>query len=273
MLRVLAFALALLTFSSAARAEGTTLYVFAAASLTDALRAAAEAYEREADADVRLVFESSSTLARQIENGAPADLYLSANPRWMDYAAERGLIDRDSRRDLLANGLVLIAPADDAPNGAPIDRSLADPLAGAEALLTALGPDGRLAMGDPDHVPAGIYGRQALESLGLWAAAAPRIARAANVRAALVLVSRGEAPLGLVYATDAAIDPGVRVAAEIPEAAHAPIRYPAAIAARAADDPARAEAAGTFLDFLAGDRAGAIFARFGFRRPPEDGRS
>ena len=137
MLRVLAFALALLTFSSAARAEGTTLYVFAAASLTDALRAAAEAYEREADADVRLVFESSSTLARQIENGAPADLYLSANPRWMDYAAERGLIDRDSRRDLLANGLVLIAPADDAPNGAPIDRSLADPLAGAEALLTA----------------------------------------------------------------------------------------------------------------------------------------
>ncbi|MEQ8601847.1 MAG: molybdate ABC transporter substrate-binding protein [Marivibrio sp.] len=259
MLRVIAFAIALFSLTPAARAEAPALYVFAAASLTDALSAVGQAYGEREGADLRLVFESSSTLARQIENGAPADLYFSANPRWMDYAEARGLVATATRRDLLANALALVAPTGRAPAG----DALADP----DALLSALGARGRLVMGDPDHVPAGMYGRQALESLGLWETVAPRVARAANVRAALALVSRGEAPLGLVYRTDALIDPDVEIAANVPSDAHGPIRYPAAITADTAADPNRRPAAERFLAFLAGEQAGAIFARFGFTRP------
>ncbi|MBP5855400.1 molybdate ABC transporter substrate-binding protein [Marivibrio halodurans] len=265
---LLAFALpALLHAPMTVRAdEAPTLTVFGAASLTDALDAAVAAYRDDHPGTVRLVFESSSTLARQIEQGAPADLYLSANPRWMDYVAERGLIDTESRRQLLANSLALIAPADrEADSGAADDDILGD----GDRLLAALGGDGRLAMGDPDHVPAGIYGRQALTSLGYWAAIEPRVARAANVRAALALVARGETPLGIVYATDAAAEDGVRTVAAFPASSHPPILYPAAITAHAAADPARAEATRRLLDFLAGDEATAIFARFGFSQPKD----
>lgn len=257
----------LLHVSMPARAdEAPTLMLFAAASLTDALGAAVAAYRADHPGVVRLVLESSSTLARQIEQGAPADLYISANPRWMDHVAERGLIDAESRRRLLANSLALIAPAD-----REIDREAedADILADGNRLLAALGEDGRLAMGDPDHVPAGIYGRQALTSLGHWDTIEPRVARAANVRAALALVARGEAPLGIVYATDAAAEDGVRTVAAFPAASHPPILYPAAITAHAAADPARAAAARRLLDFLAGAEATATFARFGFSRPKD----
>ncbi|MCR9219747.1 MAG: molybdate ABC transporter substrate-binding protein [Alphaproteobacteria bacterium] len=252
-------AVAAATFGApGARAEAP-LTVFAAASLTDALTDAAAAYRARGGEPVRLVFESSSTLARQIEQGAPAHLFLSANPAWMDYAAARGLIEAASRRDLLANALVLIAPADAAAAPAP------EAVLSADAALATLLPQGaRLAMGDPDHVPAGIYARQALQSLGQWEALAPRIARAANVRTALALTARREAPLGIVYATDALADPRVAVVARFPADSHAPIRYPAAIT-RYGLESAQHGAARAFLDFLSGADAGAVFARHGFQ--------
>jgi molybdate transport system substrate-binding protein len=231
----------------AASAEPPELLIFAAASLKDALDAALAEYP--GDAAISAAFASSSTLARQIEQGAPVDVYISANPEWMDYLATRDLIRVGTRADLLGNGLVLVAPAASA---------LALEIAPEFDLVDALG-GGRLAMGDPDHVPAGIYGKAALESLGVWHAVAPQVARADNVRAALALVARDEAPLGIVYRSDAVADPGVRVVDTFPEHTHPPIIYPLAVMADS-EHPAAAE----LVEFLHSATAAPVFERFGF---------
>ncbi len=204
-----------------ARAETETVTIFAAASTTDAVTEIAQLLTAESGVTLRPVFAASSTLARQIVQGAPAELYLSANPRWMDYLAAQGLIEPASRVDLLSNTLVLIAPLD---SDAAVEIAAGFDLAG---LL-----NGRpLALADPDHVPAGIYAKAALSHLGLWPQAAGRTVYAANVRAALALVDRGEAAAGIVYASDAAIARKIRVLDRFPVESHPPIRYPLAIVA------------------------------------------
>lgn len=235
--------------SWAGGAQAQNLLVFAAASLKDALDAVVAEYQAGTDVPVVVSYASSSTLARQIEQGAPADVFFSANPQWLDYLAERGLIRAGSRTNLLGNGLVLIAPrgSDVALEIGP-GFDLAGTLAGRP-----------LAMGDPDHVPAGIYGKAALEKLGVWPSIAPHVVRADNVRAALALVARGEAPLGIVYRSDAVADPTVRVVGAFAPDSHPPITYPVAIVA-ASQHPAASE----FVAFLKTAPAVALFERFGF---------
>ena len=232
----------------AAAAEPVT--VFAAASLTDALKEVSAAWARAGHAPLRLSFGASSTLARQIEQGAPANLFASADERWMDDLARADLIEPDTRRDLLANRLVLVVPKDRARQvriGPDLD------------LAALLGPAGRIATGDPEHVPVGIYARQALTRLGLWPQAEARLAATPDVRGALRLVERGEAPAGIVYATDAVASAGVDVAGIFPDDTHDPITYPFA-AIRQAGTPETRD----LLRFLAGPEAGAIFTRWGF---------
>lgn len=225
--------------------------VFAAASLTEALKDVSAAWTNAGHPPLRLSFGSSSALARQIEQRAPAAVFASADEKWMDYLAERDLIARETRRDLLGNELVLIVPASAA-------RTIA--IGPISALTDILGPHGRLAVGDPSHVPAGIYAAQSLRSLGLWDAAVTRLARMEDVRGALLLVERGEAPAGIVYATDAAASNAVAIAGRFPGNSHDPIAYPFAVT-KAGDTPeARA-----FMDFLSGGVAKAIFARRGFK--------
>lgn len=249
------FAAALLTSAAAppaSRAQGVEpLTVFAAASLTDALRAQAAAWQARGNPAPRLSFAASSALARQIEQGAPADLFLSADEPWMDYLQQRDLIVPSSRISPLGNTLVLIAPAEGAATVA---------LSRDTNLAALLGPHGRLATGDPAHVPVGRYAQAALEWMGQWQALAPRLARAENVRSALLLVERGEAPLGIVYGTDAAASRQVRVVGTFPAASHPPISYPFAMTRRAAQDP-RANA---FLAFLTDPVAEPVWQRFGF---------
>jgi molybdate transport system substrate-binding protein len=222
--------------------------VFAAASLTDSLKAVADAYKARTGRSVTLSFGASSTLARQIEQGAGADLFLSADGDWMDYLQSKGLIARQSRKDLLGNQLVLIA----GPGARPPPK-----IAPHFDLAGALG-DHRLALADPASVPAGKYAKAALTALGVWDRIAPKVAGAENVRVALEYVARGETPYGIVYATDAKAAPGVRVTGVFPETSHAPIVYPAALT-RTALPGAQA-----FLDFLAGKEARAIFEKAGF---------
>jgi len=235
-------------FAAAAAAESLT--VFAAASLTESFRNPNLLWQAAGHAPLRLSFASSSTLARQIEQGAPANLFASADEQWADYLDTRGLLAPGTRASLLTNELVLVVPRDRA-------RQV---VIGPELNLAALlGPDGRLATGDPAHVPAGIYAKQALTKLGLWAAAEPRLARTEDVRGALLLVERGEAPAGIVYATDAAASAGVAVAGTFPASSHEPVTYPLAIV-RAGDTPeARA-----LLAFLAGPQAREVFVKRGF---------
>ncbi|HSO06919.1 MAG TPA: molybdate ABC transporter substrate-binding protein [Pelomicrobium sp.] len=240
----------LLLASWALPAPGQPLTVFAAASLKTALDAAAGHYHQQTNVAVVASYAGSAALAKQIEQGAPADVFVSANVKWMDYLQERKAIDPATRVDLLRNGLVLVAP-----KASAVDLKIGPGMPLAEAL-----GNGRLAMGDPDHVPAGLYGKAALETLGAWRAVAPKVARADNVRAALTLVARGEAPLGIVYRTDAAAEPGVRVVGAFPADSHPPIVYPAAVTSRS---HARAEAA-RFIAFLRGAEAAAIFERHGF---------
>lgn len=234
---------------SAARAQEPGLLVFAAASLKNALDAAAADFTRGSDAQVRISYAASPTLAKQIEAGAPADIFISADLAWMGYLAERGLIRADTRRNLLGNTLVLIAPAE-----APVELAIAPGFPIAEAL-----GDGRLAMANTQAVPAGKYGRAALEYLGVWPEVEDRLAEADNVRAALTLVSRGEAPLGIVYATDAAADPGVVIVGAFPAGTHPQIVYPIALTS-ASRHPTAAE----FLSFLAGDAGRSHFEKEGF---------
>ncbi len=203
-------------------------------------------------APLRFSFAASSALARQIEQGAPADFFASADEAWMDYLEQRGLIAPGTRISLLTNGLVLVAPADGAAT-VQLTR-------GGTDLRALLGDRGRIALADPAHVPAGRYAQAALTWLGQWDALAPRLARADNVRAALLLVERGEAPLGIVYASDALAAPGVRVLAPFPAESHPPITYPFALTSRAAGH-AQPRA---LLSFLASTDSAAIWRRFGF---------
>jgi molybdate transport system substrate-binding protein len=236
----------------AAGADPAPVTVFAAASLKTALdRIVADWAEEPDAAPVRVSYAGSSALARQIVQGAPADIFISANTDWMDRIEAEGLLVDGSRADLLGNALVLIAHD---PDAAPVEITADLPLA------QMLGED-RLAMALVDAVPAGIYGRAALSALGLWDSVAERVAQADNVRAALALVSRGEAPYGITYATDAhAAGNAVRVLGTFPEGSHPPIIYPAAALQ---DTPTSAG----FLDWLRGAEARAIFADEGFTTP------
>ena len=244
--------------AAAATGEGSRtsavppLLVFAAASLSDALEEVDHAFTAKTHIPVRTPYAASSALAKQIEAGAGADVFFSADREWMDYLERRGLLRSGTRRDILGNALVLIAPADSA-----VQLKIVPGF----ALIGALG-GGRLACADPDSVPAGLYARAALTQLGVWEAVAPRLARAENVRTALAYVARGETPLGIVYRTDAAAEKRVRVVDVFPEATHPPIVYPAALTSGAQPQAAQ------YLSFLGGQSAREIFVRYGFTLPP-----
>ncbi len=236
-----------------ARAERVT--IFAAASLTDAMQAAADAYAADAGDTLRFSFAASSTLARQIAAGAPAQIFASASAAWMDHLVDRGSVLAGSRVRPIGNRLVLVAPAADNRARAALTPALD---------LVEMLEGGRLAVGDPDHVPAGVYARKALESLGLWPPLEARLARADNVRAALALVARGAAPYGIVYATDLRVAPAVAEIATFPADSHPPISYPFAIVA-GQDGPAVRRA----FAYITGPAGQAVFARFGFTTSSE----
>lgn len=255
--------LALAPLGRAARAD-EPIVVFAAASLKNALDDAATAWTRATGKTARISYAGSNALAKQIEAGAPADLFISADRAWMDYADRAGLLKAGSRIDLLRNALVLIAPG---PKDGTADPQIAlapDP----GSTLTRILGGGRLAMATIDAVPAGKYGRAALEKLGAWEAVKRQVAQAENVRAALLLVARGEAPLGIVYATDAAAEPSVHVLATFPADSHPPIVYPAAVTKES-----RNPDAGTLLAYLRGPDARGFFERQGFTVAAQPGAS
>ncbi|MBM0103313.1 molybdate ABC transporter substrate-binding protein [Steroidobacter sp. S1-65] len=234
----------------AAEPQRDPLIVFAAASLTDVLQQVGPLYTKQSKVPVKFSFAASSALARQIESGARADAFLSADQDWMNYLQERNLIKDETRADLLGNRLALIAPR---------DSEVTLKLARGTPLHQALGANGRLSTGDPDSVPVGKYAKTALENLQLWQAVERRLVRADNVRVALMYVARGEAPLGIVYSTDAAVEPQVRIVDLFPESSHAPITYPIAATTSAASTT------GDFLEFLRSDAAHDIFTKAGFR--------
>ncbi len=251
------FCLALLVASSfalgppagPAAAQGRDVLVFAAASLKNALDEVAAQWQRETGKKVAVSYAASNTLIKQIEQGAPADIFMSADLDWMDYGQQKDLIKPDTRSNLLGNRLVLVAPkeANASVNIAP-GFDLAAALKG-----------GRLAMGNVDAVPAGKYGKAALEKLGAWDGVKDKIAQAESVRAALVLVSRGEALLGIVYQTDAASDPGVKIVGTFPENTHPPITYPIALTKESHNADAQ-----TFLNYVRSPAARPAFERQGF---------
>jgi len=225
--------------------------VLAPSSLQDALGEAAQAWTSQGNPEPVLSFAATPALARQVEAGAPADLFLSADEQWMDDLASNGLILGDSRSDLLGNALVVIAPADTKGTGELDIGNLA----------AALG-SGRLALADPASVPAGRYARQALTKLGVWQGVEAKVVPAENVRAALALVARGEAALGVVYATDARAESGVRVVHTFAQGDHDPIVYPAAVLRASKSAQAK-----PFLDWLSSAEAAAIFRKHGFTVP------
>lgn len=242
--------LVLAPLGGVARAQGRDLVIFAAASLKNALDEIAFAYARDAGKPgPKIAYAASNALAKQIEQGAPADLFISADLDWMDYAASKGLLREGTRVSLLGNRLVLIAPKDSG-----VSLTLTPGLNLAQALA-----GGRLAMANVDAVPAGKYGRAALERLGAWEGVRVQVAQAESVRAALLLVSRGEAPLGIVYRTDAAADPSVTILGVFPEDTHPPIVYPVAVTSASSNPDAAA-----FLAHLRGPAARAAFERQGF---------
>lgn len=234
-------------------AAATDVLVFAAASTSGAIEDLAQSYAARGLGAVSVAFAGSATLARQIAAGAPADIYISAHPRWMDYLAARNALESGTRKNLVGNRLVVVTPKDN-----PMEVRLQENF----SLVSRM--NGRpLAMGDPDHVPAGIYAKVALEALGLWRAVADHIAPMHHVRAALVLVERGEAAAGIVYATDAAVSSLVSVAATFPAASHPPIVYTAAIVGGRDRPEVR-----RFFAFLTSADAMTIFARHGFSGIP-----
>lgn len=237
------------TEDAAMRAQPLT--VFAAASLKESLDAVVAAYQRRSGQPVQVSYAASSALARQIEQRAPADVFMSADSDWMDWLQARDLVDRASREDLLGNELVLVAPADS--KATPLN------LEPGTDLRPLLGRDGRLALALTASVPAGKYARAAFESMGTWDALQPRVAEAENVRAALLQVARGEAPLGVVYASDAKAEPKVKVLATFPHDSHPAIVYPVA-RILTSTHPAALE----FLDWLHSPEASAIFREHGF---------
>ena len=232
-----------------AQTPGGHLVVFAAASLKNALDAISEQWRRETGKHAVMSYAASSTLAKQIEQGAPAQIFISADLDWMDYAAQRNLIKPETRSNLLGNRIVLIVRKDKAQK--------AEIKPGFD-LAKILG-GGRLAMANVDYVPAGKYGKAALEKLGVWPSVSGSIAQAENVRAALLFVSRGEAPVGIVYQTDAAADPGVAIAGTFPENTHPPIIYPIALTAGATNTDAEA-----FLAYIKSAKAKPLFEAQGF---------
>jgi molybdate transport system substrate-binding protein len=236
--------------AAAQQQDRPPLLILAAASLKNALDEIGARYATEAGVRVAASYAASGVLTRQMENGAPADLFISADREWMDYAQEQKLIRPETRGDLLGNALVLVGPK----GVAPVAIRPGFDLAGL------LGPGGRLAMGEPRSVPAGRYAEQALTALGVWDTVKGKAAFAENVRAALALVSRGEAPYGIVYRSDAAAEPGVAVAGTFPEDSHPPVVYPAAVAA----STGRAADAVAFLAWLRLPAARASFEKQGF---------
>ncbi|HEY6644333.1 molybdate ABC transporter substrate-binding protein [Povalibacter sp.] len=239
--------------AGAAPPQKPALTVFAAASLSDVLQEIGAAYTKSSGVPVKFSFAASSALAKQIESGAGVDVFMSADQEWMDYLAGRKLIDNSSRRDVVANRLALVAPAD--------SKGVLK-IAPGFALRTALGRNRRLATGDPDSVPVGKYAKAALSTLGVWKEIEPRLVRAENVRAALAFVARGEVPFGIVYQTDAQADPKVRLVDLFPESSHAPITYPAAATATASPQGK------AFVDFLFSAAARGTFERAGFQFLP-----
>jgi molybdate transport system substrate-binding protein len=243
---LLAFALAL---PCAAAEPQPDIVVFGAASLTNVLQELGDAFTGQTSIPIKFSFAASSALAKQIESGAPADLFFSADVDWMDYLQSRTLIRAGSRHDVVGNRLVLIAPA---------DSTMALKIAPRFALAAALGT-GRLATGDPDSVPVGRYARESLTRLSVWDAVQARLVRADSVRAALAFVDRGEAALGIVYETDALIDKKVRIVDIFPDGSHAPIVYPMALTLSAKPSAAK------FADFLRSPAAAETFEKYGFR--------
>ncbi|MET1029037.1 MAG: molybdate ABC transporter substrate-binding protein [Dongiaceae bacterium] len=238
-----------------ARADAPRLTIFAAASLQNAVDDINAAFAAQHPANLKSSYASSAVLAKQIEAGAKADIFISADLDWMKYVADRHLVAEGTEHNLLGNRLVLVAKAGD---------NISVKLAPGADLSQALG-DGKLAMGDVKSVPAGKYGKDSLESLGIWDKVQDRVVSAANVRAALKLVSLGEAKLGVVYESDAKVDKGVQVVDVFPEDSHAPIIYPVAIMKVAAErQDGGADLAKAYEAFLSSDAASKTFARYGF---------
>ena len=229
--------------------SGKSIIVFAAASLTDALGEIDRAYTAKTGIEVRASFAASSALARQIESGAQAEVFFSADEEWMDYLVQRNLLQAKTRHEVVGNRLVMIAPVD---SKAKID------IKPGLSVANVLGNNGRIATGDPDSVPVGKYAQAALTRLGAWDAIAPHLVRAENVRAALAYVARGETPLGIVYSTDAQAEKRVKVVGTFPADSHAPIRYPIAVTTSATLD------GGKYADFVRSTASQEIFRRYGF---------
>ena len=242
-------ALSSTVWNSPASAQGQKLIIFAAASLKDALDEVNVAYQHENSQETATSYAASSTLAKQIEAAAPADVFISADLDWMDYLAKRNLIKPETRANLLGNRLVLIAPVN-----SPLNLAIGPNFSLAQAL-----GNGRLAIADPNAVPAGRYGKAALESLGLWSTIADRLAPAENVRAALALVARGETPLGIVYQTDAASDKDVKIVGIFPQDTHLPIIYPIAVVVSSTNPAALG-----YLAYLKSRAARPTFEKHGF---------
>jgi molybdate transport system substrate-binding protein len=232
-----------------ARAQSGDLIVFAAASLKNALDSINAQWRKETGKEVKISYAASSALAKQIESGAPAQMFISADIRWMDYLEKKNLIKTDTRSNLLGNRIVLIAPK---------DKAKAVDIKPGLDLAKVLG-DSRLAMANVEAVPAGRYGKAALEKLGAWTSVSAKVAQAENVRAALLLVSRGEAPAGIVYQTDAAADANVKIIGTFPEDTHPPVIYPIALTANATHPDAAA-----FLTYIRSAKAKALFEAQGF---------
>ena len=240
--------IALYAATRAAAELNPPLIVFAAASLTDAVGKVSAAFTADTGIAVKTSFAASSVLARQIEAGAPATVFFAADEEWMDYLEKRKLLAPGSRKDVLGNQLVLVAPA---------DSSATVKITTGPALLQALG-GARIATGDPDTVPVGKYAKAALINLGVWQQLQSRLIPAEDVRAALAFVARGDAPFGIVYLTDARIEHRVKLLDVFPQSAYPPIRYPIAMTQGAKAD------AGRFLEFVTSQRAAAIFQTYGF---------
>jgi molybdate transport system substrate-binding protein len=244
-----AAALAFAALPSPAPAQEKSITVFAAASMKNALDDIDAAYTKQSGIKVVASYDASSALMKQIEGGAPADVFVSADLKWMDYGSQKKFVKDDTRGNLLGNELVLIAPKDSKIDTVTIAPGLD---------LAKLAGDGRITTGDVQAVPVGIYAKAALEKLGLWASVEPKMAMAANVRAALVLVARGEATLGIVYSTDAKVEPGVKVIGVFPESSHEPIVYPVAATVNAKPD------AMPYLAYLRSAAARTVFEKYGF---------
>ena len=250
-MRAIAIALALWASLVSTTVAAEEITFFAAASLQDALEEIGRQYQQKTGDTVKFSFAASSALARQIEQGAPAGIFASADEQWMDYLQQRNLIAVDSRKSLLGNRLVLVVPDDSPVRNVEIRPNF--------DFARLLGKDGRWATGDPSNVPVGRYAQEALTKLGVWNVAQPRLVRTENVRVALAFVERDEAAAGVIYETDAALSKKVRVAGVFPADSHTPVTYPFAAVAKADDPAVRA-----LLRYLQGTEAAGVFRRYGF---------